>query len=94
MSALLEGNCADMLAAMKYAVTAAHLQLCVTHNLLVTDRPELPRSEETSWTTDHKAELAGLDATLQWLDKLSTGSDPECVLSEDLGLPPPIICSR
>lgn len=80
MNAWLEGNCADKLAVLKRAMTAAHLQLCVTNNLLVTDRPELPRAEDTSWTTDHRAELAELDAALKWLDALSTGSGPECGL--------------
>lgn len=65
---------------MKRAVTKAHLQLCATHNLLVTDRPDLPRSEETGWTTDNRNELAELDAVLEWLNALSTGNGPECDL--------------
>jgi len=75
-----ELTCADKLAFMNKAMKAAHLQLCVTNNLLVTDRPDLPRAEDTSWTTDHRTELARLEAAMKLLEEISTGSDPECGL--------------
>lgn len=46
---------------------SAHLHLCSIHNLLVTDRPDLPRSLETSWTTNNSSELRKLDKALMFL---------------------------
>lgn len=67
-------TCVEKIESVKAALTAAHLQLCATHNLLATDRPDLPFTPETSWTTNNSKELAGLDAALEILDALSTDS--------------------
>ena len=47
----------------------AHLQLCSTHNLLVTDRPDLPLTSKTSWTTNNSSELRKLDKALMFLSQ-------------------------
>ena len=46
------------------ALEAARRALSANHNCLTTDRPDLPRSPETGWTTDFTVELALIDAAL------------------------------
>ena len=60
----------DKIHVIRVAMKAAHLQLCLTNNLLVTDRPDLPRSPDTSWTTDHRPELSRLEQAMKMLDEL------------------------
>jgi len=43
------------------ALRRVHLALSASHNLTVTDRPDLPRSEWPVWVTDHAAEIKALD---------------------------------
>ncbi|MBA2594352.1 MAG: hypothetical protein M3495_06680 [Pseudomonadota bacterium] len=78
-----KNNWADKLAFMNKAMKAAHLQLCVTNNLLVTDRPDLPCADDTSWTTDHRTDLAGLEGAMKLLEEISTVAIPNvvCVVS-------------
>lgn len=57
------------------ALRRAHLALSASHNLTVTDRPDLPRHEWPVWVTDHRGELAALDEAAEIL---SSDSDREC----------------
>ncbi len=57
------------------ALKAARLAMCATNNTLTTDRPDLPRSEETSWTIDFNKEISLIDQAIQALS--STDSDHE-----------------
>ena len=57
------------------ALRRAHLALSVSHNLTVTDRPELPRETWPVWVTDHRAEISALDEAI---DLLSSGTDLGC----------------
>lgn len=57
------------------ALKAARLAMCATNNTLTTDRPDLPRSEETSWTIDFNKEISLIDQGIQALS--STDSDHE-----------------
>ncbi len=43
----------------------AHHAMCANNNCLTTDRPDLPVSPETSWTTDFSKELAAIDEALK-----------------------------
>lgn len=54
----------EMDAATPQALEAARLALLSHNNCLITDRPDLPRSAETSWTTDFTRVLALIDAAL------------------------------
>ncbi len=49
----------------------ARLALCATHNVKATDRPDLPMTDSTSWTTDHSKETEAIDHALTAL-----GVDP------------------
>lgn len=57
------------------ALKAARLAMCATNNTLTTDRPDLPRSEGTSWTIDFNKEIGLIDQAIQALS--STDSDHE-----------------
>lgn len=57
------------------ALKAAKLAMCATHNTLTTDRPDLARSEETSWTINFQKEIDLIDQALQTLS--NTDSDHE-----------------
>lgn len=57
------------------ALKAARLAMCSTNNTLTTDRPDLPRSEETSWTIDFNKEISLIDQAIQVLS--NTDSDRE-----------------
>lgn len=46
------------------ALEAARLALLSHDNCLISDRPDLPRTEETGWTTDFSRELALIDVAL------------------------------
>ncbi|MFT8276133.1 hypothetical protein ACMSSJ_11400 [Kerstersia gyiorum] len=46
------------------ALRAARLAMCATNHTLTTDRPDLPRSDETSWTIDFSDEIALIDLAL------------------------------
>lgn len=46
------------------ALKAARLALLSHDNCLITDRPDLPPSQETSWTTDFSGELALIDLVI------------------------------
>lgn len=50
--------------AVAVALEAARLALLSNDNCLITDRPDLPLSQETSWTTDFSGELALIDAAI------------------------------
>lgn len=47
------------------ALLAARLALASHHNCLITDRPDLPRSADTGWTTDFSGELTLIDAAIE-----------------------------
>lgn len=49
----------------------ARLALCATHNVKVTDQPDLPMTDSTSWTTNHSKETEAIDHALTAL-----GIDP------------------
>lgn len=46
------------------ALKAARLALLSHDNCLITDRPDLPASQETSWTSDFSGELALIDVAI------------------------------
>ncbi|WP_164084833.1 hypothetical protein [Pseudazoarcus pumilus] len=46
------------------ALRRAHLALSASHNLTVTDRPDLPRKDWPVWVTDHRAELAAIEEVI------------------------------
>src|SRR5690606_29768626 len=46
------------------ALRTARLALLSHNNCLITDRPDLPRSAETGWTTDFSRELQLLDEAI------------------------------
>lgn len=50
--------------AVATALKAARLALLSNDNCLITDRPDLPLSQETGWTTDFSSELALIDAAI------------------------------
>lgn len=50
--------------AVAVALEAARLALLSNDNCLITDRPDLPLSQETSWTNDFSGELALIDAAI------------------------------
>ena len=50
--------------AVVVALEAARFALISNNNCLITDRPDLPLSQETSWTTDFSSELALIDAAI------------------------------
>lgn len=54
---------------------AAKLAMAATNNTLTTDRPDLPRSEKTSWTINFNKEIDLIDQAIEKLT--STGTDPE-----------------
>lgn len=62
--AYMPGPCDCGASAVPDALRAARLALCASHNVLATDRPDLPRSKETGWTTDHRREIALIDQAL------------------------------
>ena len=43
------------------ALDRASLALSASHNLTVTDRPDLPRDQWPVWVLDHRRELDALD---------------------------------
>lgn len=47
------------------ALRAARLALALHHNCLITDRPDLPRSADSSWTTDFSDELTLIGAAIE-----------------------------
>lgn len=47
------------------ALQAARLAMCATNNTLTTDRPDLPRSEENSWTICFDDEINLIDQALK-----------------------------
>lgn len=57
------------------ALKSARLAMCATNHTLTTDRPDLPRSEETSWTINFTNEINLIDQAIQTLS--NTGSDHE-----------------
>lgn len=66
--------CATSLAVS--ALQAARLAMCATNNTLTTDRPDLPRSEESSWTICFDKEISQIDQAIKALS--STDSGLEC----------------
>lgn len=50
--------------AVAVALEAARLALLSNDNCLITDRPDLPLTQETSWVTDFSAVLALIDAAI------------------------------
>lgn len=46
------------------ALLDARIALAANHNVLATDRPDLPRAPDTGWTTDFAREIAGIDAAI------------------------------
>lgn len=57
------------------ALNAARLTMCATNNTLTTDRPDLPRSEETSWTVNFNSEIQLIDDALQAIASTGTGRE-------------------
>lgn len=45
----------------------AHMALVTTHNVLATDRPDLPRAPDTAWTTNFLREIAAIDDAVEHL---------------------------
>lgn len=61
------------------ALQAASLALSASHNLTVTDRADLPRSQWPVYVLDHQAELALIEQAQRDIDEaVSTGNDREC----------------
>lgn len=54
--------------AVKNALEQASLALSASHNLTVTDRPDLPRDQWPVYVLDHLAELDLIDQALAVLD--------------------------
>nr|WP_263864216.1 hypothetical protein [Variovorax sp. 38R] len=47
------------------ALELARMALVTNHNVLATDRPDLPRSPDTGWTTNFLREIAAIDAAVE-----------------------------
>ena len=47
------------------ALLVARLALASHYNCLITERPDLPRSADTGWTTDFSDELTLIDAAIE-----------------------------
>lgn len=47
------------------ALLDARMALATTHNVLATDRPDLPRAPDTGWTTDFSVEIRALDQAIR-----------------------------
>lgn len=63
-------NCGAQKAQVVQALERARLALCASHNVLATDRPDLPRSSDTSWTTDHSKEIEAIGCALEAINHL------------------------
>lgn len=57
------------------ALKAARLAMSATNNTLTTDRPDLPRSKETSWTINFDKEIELINQALE--KTVNTGIDHE-----------------
>lgn len=53
---------------LREVLTRASLALSASHNLTVTDRPDLPRGQWPVYVLDHRAELDLIDRALALLD--------------------------
>nr|WP_240650680.1 hypothetical protein [Variovorax guangxiensis] len=49
------------------ALALTRMALVTNHNVLATDRPDLPRAPGTGWTTNFLREIAAIDAAAQML---------------------------
>lgn len=56
---------------IRRALESASLALSASHNLTVTDRPDLPRDQWPVYVLDHLAELDLIDQALAALDAAS-----------------------
>lgn len=63
-------DCGAQKAQIIQALVRARLALCASSNVLATDRPDLPRSSDTSWTTDHSKEIEAIGRALEALNHL------------------------
>jgi len=61
------------------ALKAARLAMLSNDNCLITDRADLPRSDETSWRTDFSRELALIDAAISASTGVLCGSESICL---------------
>lgn len=57
------------------ALQAARLALVSHNNCLITDRPDLPRSDDTGWTTDFRRELYLLDRAIDSMNTCPRSPD-------------------
>lgn len=54
---------------------ATRLAMYSVNNTFTTDRPDLPRSEETSWTVCFDKEVDLIDQTLKAISDLNNGPE-------------------
>lgn len=60
------------------ALQMARMALVTTHNVLATDRPDLPRAPDTGWTTNFLREIAAIDDAVEMLVGSRCRTDPGC----------------